>query len=133
MVGGTVSLREMGEKQQTRFHSCTDGTATQECVPKLGNCTRRTTCGGYDAGLVEQSFKSGDTEGTGAKALAHECSPGSCEASKIAAEVHYLYRQTFSCCMKFSHTRLTKEGSKDGKAGSEKTTGKQQEEERSSN
>ena len=72
------------------------------------------------ASAVEQSFKevylqgqqtaeSGETEGSraGAKASAHECAPGSCEASKITAVVHYLYRQTFSHYIEISYMKLT--------------------------
>ena len=57
----------------------------------------------------QQTAESGEAAGSraGAKASAHECVPSSCEASKITAVVHYLYRQTFSHYIEISYMKLT--------------------------
>ena len=70
------------------------------------------------ASAVEQSFKevylqgqqtaeSGETERSraGAEASAHECAPGSPEASKITAVVHYLCRQPLSRCIEIPYIK----------------------------
>ena len=57
----------------------------------------------------QQTAESGETERSraGAEASAHECAPGSPEASKITAVVHYLCRQTFSYYKDIPYMKLT--------------------------
>ena len=57
----------------------------------------------------QQTAESGETAGrrAGAKASAHECAPGSPDASKITAVVHYLCRQTFSHYIEIPYMKLT--------------------------